>query len=181
MIKKAEDGPQQAQVDIHQAQAGIAPGRSALARYGAPITMPRFQLDYQAFRDLHKIRCLNPSPNAPKSRFACHLAIYFPEAAALIDESDFGILDLEVGALKLSSRNAILKGDWDTVSGHFAFVMTLLDSGGGELRSALSVSYLGGLFYGETTGNFAVARCLMPRRLARALEGIERHYEDRVG
>jgi hypothetical protein len=34
------------------------------------------------------------------------------------------------------------------------------------------------LFYGETSINFAKARTLMPKRLANALEIIERHYEE---
>ena len=168
-----------AQNAFEQAASATVQWPAGIAQKGETAAIPRFQLDYHAFRDLHKILCCKPARQAVKSRFACYLAVYFPEVAQLIDESDFGILHLEVGVLKTVSRNAILKGDWDAVSRHFAFVASLLDNGGGELRNALSVSYLGSLFYDETTGNYAVARCLMPRRLARALEGIERHYEDR--
>lgn len=167
-----------AQNEFEQVAATAAPWPAGIAQKGDAATIPRFQLDYHSFRDLHKILCFKPAKHTVKSRFACYLAIYFPEVAQLIDENDFGILNLEVGVLKTVSRNAIYKGDWDTLSRHFAFVMALLDNGGGELRNALSVSYLGSLFYGESRGNFAVARCLMPRRLARALEGIEKHYSD---
>ncbi|HEY5993562.1 MAG TPA: hypothetical protein VIU46_03070 [Gallionellaceae bacterium] len=164
---------------ISRAQTGNS---LSLADMGhmADAALPRFQLDYQSFRDLHKILCLKPQARGAKSRFACYLALYFPEVADLIDESDFSILHLEVGVLKLASRDAIAKGDWDALSRHFAFVMALLNNGGGELRDALSVSYLGELFYGESTGNFAVARCLLPQPLDSALEGLERHYGDRV-
>ncbi len=154
--------------------------RGGIAQMGDAAVIPRFQLDYHSFRRLHEVLSAKPAGGAVKSRFACFLAIYFPEVAAHIEESDFGILHLEVGVLKVLSRHAIVKGDWDTLARHFAFVMALLESGGGELRNALSVSYLGSLFYGELNGNFAVARCLLPRRLARALESIERHYEDRA-
>ena len=181
MITKARDALSQAHLESHQAQTATSPVIRGATRGGAALAIPRFQLDFHSFRDLHKIRCIEPSPTTVKSRFACYLAIYFPEAAALIDESDFGILHLEVGVLKLASRDAIAKGDWDTVSGHFAFVTSLLDNGGGELRNALSVSYLGSLFYGETSHLYAKARALLPRRLSRALESIERHYQDRVG
>ncbi len=166
-----------AQTNLMQAATGVSLLPAGIVQMSDNAAIPRFQLDYHSFRNLHKILCCKPGKHATKSRFACYLAIYFPEVAQLIDENDFGILHLEVGVLKIVSRNAILKGDWDAVSRHFAFVMALLDNGGGELRNALSVSYLGNLFYGENTGNFAVARCLMPRRMARALESIEKHYE----
>ena len=143
--------------------------------------VPRFQLDYHSFRDLHKILCCKPRQGAVQSRFACYLAVYFPELAKQIDESEFGILHLEVGVLKQGSRKAIIDGDWEALTRHFAFVGSLLDNGGQELRNALSVSYLGSLFYGETGRNFAAARCLLPPRLTRALHSIERHYEDLVG
>lgn len=143
--------------------------------------IPRFQLDYLAFRDLHKILCCKSPQRALQSRFACCLAVYFPDVAEHIDESDFGILHLEVAVLKQGSRNAILKGDWETLTRHFAFVRSMLDNGGHELRNALSVSYLGSLFYGETERSFAAARCLLPPRLTHALERIEKHYEDLVG
>ncbi len=159
---------------------GISLSRAGIAQTGDAAVIPRFQLDYHAFCQLHAVLNANHTNGAVKSRFACFLAIYFPEEAAHIDESDFGILHLEVGVLKLMSRHAIAKGDWEALARHFAFVMALLENGGGELRNALSVSYLGSLFHGESTGNFAVARCLLPRRMARALEGIERHYEDRA-
>ncbi len=161
-------------------QSGVPLLRAGIVQTGAAAVLPRFQLDYHSFCQLHHVLSNTPASGALKSRFACFLAIYFPEVAAQIDESDFGVLHLEVGVLKLMSRHAIAKGDWEALARHFAFVMALLENGGGELRNALSVSYLGGLFHGETTGNFAVARCLLPRRMARALEGIERHYDDRV-
>jgi hypothetical protein len=165
---------------INHAQPGIALSQSDIAQLSEAIAIPRFQLDYHSFRNLNKILCFAPNGQAVKSRFACHLAIYFPEVAELIDENDFGVLHLEVGMLRHASHGAIVGGDWDALARHFAFVSALLEDGGAELRNALSVSYLGGLFYGETTGNFAVARCLLPLRMERALEGIEKHYEDRI-
>lgn len=143
--------------------------------------MPRFQVDFHQFRSLHKLLCFKPAPHAVRSRFACYLAVYFPEVAAHLDESDFGILHLEVGVLKAASAQAIASENWSTLSRHFAFTAALLNRGGGELRDALHVSYLGSLFYGETSRNHAQARTLLPRKLAHALERIERHYEDRVG
>lgn len=142
--------------------------------------VPRFQLDYHSFRDMNKILCIKPSPFAGKSRFACYLGVYFPETAKRIDEEDFGILHLEVGVLKLASREAIVKGDWDMLTGHYAFVAALFEDCGDDLRDALSVSYLGALFYGECDHRYAKARTLLPRALVRALERVERHYEEQV-
>lgn len=143
--------------------------------------IPRLQLDYHSFRDMSKILCFKPSPFAGRSRFACYLAIYFPEIAQRIDEEDFGVLNLEVGVLKLASDGAIANGRWDALAGHYAFVEALAEHGGEELRRALEISYLGSLFYGESSCNHAKARSLLPRPLAHALERIERHYEDMVG
>jgi len=46
------------------------------------------------------------------------------------------------------------------------------------LHDAIGISYLGNLFYDEISINYAKARTLLPRRLAVALEIIERHYEE---
>ncbi len=155
--------------------------RSGIVQMEDSHAIPRFQLDYLSFRDLHKILCCKPRRRAVQSRFACYLAVYFPEVAEHIDESDFGILHLEVGVLKLRSRSAIINGDWEVLTCHFAFVRSVLENGGHDLRDAVRISYLGSLFYGETGRNFAAARCLLPPRLSRELDSIEKHYEDLVG
>ena len=61
---------------------------------------------------------------------------------------------------------------------HFAFVDNLLEAAEPELHDAIGISYLGNLFYDEISINYAKARTLLPRRLAVALEIIERHYEE---
>lgn len=110
------------------------------------------------------------------SRFSVQLALHLPDAAARIDEEDFGILHLETGALKLATRDAIARRDWQTVARHFDFAAEMLGASGAELRDALCVSYLGNLLYEETSLNYAKARSLLPKSLAMALEEIERHY-----
>lgn len=147
--------------------------------YGKPAaSQPKSRFDFNSFRDLHKLALLRPVPVTGNSRFAGYLAIHFPEVAATIDEADFGVLHLEVGELKLATRDAILRRDWAAVSRHFAFVDSLLENADTELHDAIGVSYLASLFYGETSLNYAKARTLLPRRLARALEIMERHYEE---
>ena len=146
--------------------------------YGKSAASPATRFDYNSFAKLRKLTFLHPIPVAGYSRFAGFLAIHFPEVAASIDEADFGVLHLEVGELALATRAAILKRDWPAVRTHFAFVDSVLQSADTELHGAIGVSYLGNLFYGETSINYAKARTLMPKRLAVALEIIERHYEE---
>jgi hypothetical protein len=161
------------------AHVEFSPALFSTEQYTGKVpAFPRLQLDFNSFRSLNHVLCLKPSPRAGESRFACHLAIYFPEIAERIDENDFGVLHLEVGALKLASREAIINGDWAAVSSHCSFVAALLKNCGEELNDALCISYLGSLFYGETARNFVSARTLLPPSLAIALENIERHYQD---
>ncbi len=124
--------------------------------------------------------CLDSVAPSGNAGFAVHLARHFPEVAARIDDCDFGVLHLEVGALKLATRDAIAKRDWHTVCNYFNFVADLLAGAGDELRDAVNVSYLGNLFYGETSPDFAKARTLLPKPLAEALAKIESHFEDLV-
>ncbi len=143
--------------------------------------VPRFLLNYNAFAYLRKLLSHKPAvTDGLCSRFASRVALHFPEIANRIDEADFGVLHLEVGELKLATRDAILRRDWDEVVSHYAFVAELLATAGDELRDALHVSYLGNLFYGELAVNYAKARCLLPRPLSVALEKIERHYEQLI-
>ncbi len=147
--------------------------------YGKSVaSQPKPRFDYNSFRHLYTLAKLKPIPVAGYSRFAGYLAIHFPEVAAKIDESDYGVLHLEVGELKLATRSAILRRDWPVVRAHFEFVDTILECADADLHDAIGVSYLGNLFYNEIALNYAKARTLLPRRLAVALEIIERHYEE---
>lgn len=147
--------------------------------YGNPaFTKAKSRFDYNSFCKLRTLVYLRPIPVAGYSRFAGYLAIHFPTVAARIDEADFGVLHLEVGELRLATLEAIQKRDWPTVRTHFAFIDSILETADTELHNAIGVSYLGNLFYCETSINYAKARTLMPTRLAVALEIIERHYEE---
>ncbi len=157
------------------ARTGTWHAYSKRARAANPAR-PKF--DLSIFRTLHQLAAFKPLPGARRSRFVDHLAIYLPEVAATMGEDDFGVLHLEVGALKLATRDAIVRRDWPVVRRHFAFVDSLLEHADTELHDAIGVSYLGNLFYSETALDYAKARTLLPPRLAVALEIMERHYED---
>lgn len=135
------------------------------------------KFDSQAFPHPHKLTFLRPIPASGHTRFANYLALYFPEVMEIMDEVDWGVLHLEVGALKLATRDAIVNRDWATVAMHFAFVDSMLEGAERELHDAIRVSYLGNLFYSEASLNYAKARTLLPPRLFVALKMVERHYE----
>lgn len=161
-----------------QMQNGAMHGGDMTAAFrGVTSTIPRLQLDYKSLRALQGLVARKSLSFDGNSRFASRLALYIPEVAERIDEGDFGILHLEVGALKMVTHEAITKRDWDVVGQHFAFVAKMFEDAGTELRDALQVSYLGMLFYGETSLNYAKARSLLPKSLAAALMAVEYHYE----
>jgi hypothetical protein len=131
-----------------------------------------------SFDDPNKPAFLKSIPFARNSRFANYLAVHFPEVASTIDAEDLGTLHLEVSALRFATHDAILKHDWEAVRTHFDFVDEVLESAETDLHDAIGISYLVNLFYSETSLEFATARTLMPKRLAAALEIMERHYEE---
>jgi len=128
--------------------------------------------------DPHKLAFFKPISLSGSSHFAGYLAIHFPKLVAGIEEGDLGVLHLEVGALKSATEDAIHSRDWPTVSNHFAFIDSVLEIAETDLHDAIGISYLVNLFYNETSMNYAKARTLLPKRLAVALEIMERHYEE---
>jgi hypothetical protein len=113
-----------------------------------------------------------------KPRFADYLAAQLPDVAATIEQKDFGVVHIGVDALKQATHAAILKSDWSRVSAHFALVDSVLEFADAELHDVIATRYLISLFYNESSLNYAKARMLMPKRIAKALEIIERHYEE---
>jgi hypothetical protein len=132
------------------------------------------QADINSFR---KLAFRNPFPATENSQNTDYLTAHFPKVAAGINTDNWA-LHLEIGAMTLATREAISKHDWSTLSAHFAFIDSVLETADTQLHEAIGVSYLVNLFYGETALDYAKARTLMPKRLAAALEIMERHYEE---
>lgn len=130
------------------------------------------------FGDAKRTAFLSPVSLEGKSRFSAYLATNFPEVAENIEASDHGVLHLEVATLTSASKEAINQRDWQLLSRHFDFVDSVLGNAEIELHDAIGISYLVNLFYNETSADFAKARTLLPKRLAVALEIMERHYEE---
>ncbi len=126
------------------------------------------------FRD-----CASSSPVTVMTRtdFIHHVMLHMPEVAARIEEDDFGVLNLEVAAMKLATRDAIEDYDFHTVRRHFSLISYLLEHADKELRNAILVSYLEALFLDNATPEYLNARSLLSANLADALKRIELHFK----
>lgn len=134
--------------------------------------------DLDQIRDQFNLAYSSQEALAGSLRFADHLQTQLPEVAANIEVADLGRLHFEVAALTSASQDAIRKHDWSALRKHFDFVDGILGNAELELHEAIGISYLVNLFYSETAKEYAKARTLLPKRLAVALEIMERHYED---
>ncbi len=108
-----------------------------------------------------------------RADFIHHVTLHLPEVSSRIEEDDFGILHLEMGAMKLATREAIRGYELHTVRRHFAFIAYLYEHADKELHDAIRVSYLESLFIGEEMPEYEHARSLLPRNLVEALKKID--------
>lgn len=111
-----------------------------------------------------------------RADFFHHITLHMPEVSARIEEEDFGILHLEMGAMKLATRHAIVRYEFYTVRRHFSFIAYLFEHADDELYDAILISYVGALFIGETSPEYKSARSLLPASLEQALRKAELSY-----
>jgi len=134
-------------------------------------------LDFKTFTSLRRMVSHQHEKHLiRRADFVQQLTLYLPEVAARIEESDFGIVHLEVGAMKLATREAIVRRDFTTVHRHFILIADLLDHADAELSDAIRISYLEALFLDETDPAYAKARCM----LSRPMENVLRQSELRL-
>lgn len=134
-------------------------------------------LDFKAFSSLRRMVAHQQNkPLLKRSDFMKQMTLYLPEVAARIEESDFGIVHLEVGAMKLATRQAILGRDFATVRKHLFLVNELFDRADTELYEAIRISYLEALFLEEISPEFMEARSM----LAKPIENVLRQSELRL-
>jgi hypothetical protein len=112
-----------------------------------------------------------------RADFIHHVTLHMPEVSALIEEDDFGILHLEMGAMKLATQCAIMRYEFHTVRRHFSFISYLFEHADNELYDAILVSYLESLFIDEDASEYLNARSLLPASLEDALKKAELRYE----
>lgn len=138
-------------------------------------------LDFKTFSSLQRmVSHQHSKPLLKRGDFMKQLTLYLPEVAARIEESDFGIVHLEVGAMRLATREAIIERDFATVRKHLFLITDLFDRADGELYEAIRISWLEALFLGETSGAHFVARDLLPKQMQNALRQAELLDEKRL-
>jgi hypothetical protein len=134
-------------------------------------------LDFKTFASLRRMVIHQQNkPLVRRTDFVKQVTLYLPEVAARIEESDFGITHLEVGAMKLATRHAIVTRDFVTVRKHLQLIADFFDRADADLYDAIRISYLEALFLDETGSCYAEAR----RMLSRSMENVLRQSESRL-
>ncbi len=137
-------------------------------------------LDFKAFASLRRMVTHQQSkPLLKRADFMKQVTLYLPEVAARIEESDFGIVHLEVGAMKLATHDAFARSDFPTIRKHLNLIADLFDRAEPELYDAIRISYLEPLFLGETSAARIVARGMLSRPMENALRQAELRLEKR--
>lgn len=139
-----------------------------------------FRLNFNVFSAMRQaVRARTPSvPITVMGRadFIHHITLHLPEVSSRIEEDDFGVLHLEMGAMKEATRDAIISYEFHTVRRHFAFISYVFEHADTAMYDAIMISYLDALFMGETTPEYHSARSLLPKNLAEALRKAELRY-----
>ncbi len=131
-------------------------------------------LDFRTFISLrHMVSRQQEKRLLRRTDFLHQLMLYLPEVASRIEDTDFGIVHLEVGAMKTCTQEAILRHDFATARRHFFLVADLLDRADAELSAAIRISYLETLFLDETASVYAQARTMLPRPMENSLRQAE--------
>jgi hypothetical protein len=137
-----------------------------------------YQLDFKTFASLRRmVTHQHSKPLVKRADFMKIVPLYLPEVAARIEESDFGIVHLEVGALKLATKEAIAGHDYATVRRHLFLIADLFDRADAELYDAIRISYLEGLLLDETSTAYMEARSMLSRPMENVLRQSELRLE----
>ncbi len=155
----------------------------ALALADLPVTDGFIQpfepmLDFKTFASLRRMVTHQQSkPLVKRTDFMKQVTLYLPEVAARIEESDFGIVHLEVGAMKLATGDAFARSDFATVRKHLSLIADLFERADAELYDAIRISYLEALFLGEVSAAHIVARSMLSRPMENVLRQSELRSE----
>lgn len=138
--------------------------------------------DFKTFASLRRmVTHQQGKPLIRRTDFMQQVTLYLPEVAARIEESDFGIVHLEVGAMKLATRDAFARSDFATVRRHLSLIANLFDRADTELYEAIRISYLEALFLDEVSAAHIVARSLLPQAMENVLRQAESRLEKQRG
>jgi hypothetical protein len=133
--------------------------------------------DLKTFISLrHMVAYAQRQPSVSHLDFIKLVTLNLPEVAARIEEDDFGILHLEIGALKAATKYSIDMGDYRTVRRHLLFIADIFERADTELREAICISYLEALFLDKTFPSYMEARSMLSRPMETALRRSELHW-----
>ncbi|HAF44595.1 MAG: hypothetical protein A2100_04560 [Sideroxydans sp. GWF2_59_14] len=131
-------------------------------------------LDFKTFSSLRRmVTHQHSKPLLKRTDFMKQVTLYLPEVAARIEESDFGIVHLEVGAMRLATREAIIARDFATVRKHLFLITDLFDRADNELYEAIRISWLDALFLEEYSSAFMEARSMLSKPMENVLRQTE--------
>jgi hypothetical protein len=131
-------------------------------------------LDFKTFASLRRmVTNQKTKPLLKRGDFMKQITLYLPEVAALIHECDFGIVHLEVGAMRIATGNAIAANDHVTLRRHLTLIADLFDRADAELYEAIRVSYLEALFLDEHSASRKEARSLLSKPMENVLRQAE--------
>jgi hypothetical protein len=119
-------------------------------------------------------------PLLKRADFMKLVTLYLPEVAERIDENDFGIVHLEIGAMKLATKDAFARNDFTAVRKHLLMIADVLDRADDELYDAIRISYLEAIFLGETSAAHIIARGMLSKSMENALRQTELSRESRT-
>jgi hypothetical protein len=131
--------------------------------------------DFQSFISLrHKMTTHQlHKPIINRVDFLKQIALCLPQVATCIDESEFGNVHLEVGAVRKATQNAMAELDFATVREHLHLIADLFDRANAELYSAIRISYLEALFLGEISVPHLEARSMLSNFMENMLRQAE--------
>jgi hypothetical protein len=131
-------------------------------------------LDFKTFASLRRMVSHQQSkPLIKRTDFMKLVTLYLPEVAARIEESDFGVVHLEIGAMKLATRDAFARCDFATVRKHLILIADIFERADAELYDAIRISYLEALFLGDTSAAHIVARGMLSNAMENTLRQAE--------
>ena len=134
--------------------------------------------DFKTFASLRRmVSHQQGKPLVKRADFMKQITLFLPEVAARIEESDFGVLHLEMGAMKLATRDAIANRDFSKVRRYLFLIAELFDRADAELYDAIRISYLEGLFLDEHSNVFMEARSMLSRPMENVLRQAELRLE----
>jgi hypothetical protein len=135
-------------------------------------------LDFKTFASLRRmVSHQQGKPLVKRADFMKQITLFLPEVAARIEESDFGILHLEMVAMKLATQDAIANRDFAKVRRYLFLIAELFDRADAELYDAIRISYLEGLFLDEYSNAYQEARSMLSRPMENVLRQAELRLE----